>query len=326
MKKLSKYMLTIITIIILLIIPQLQLKPYYMHILIMIGIYIILVQGLNLITGFTGQVSLGHAAFYGVGAYTSALLTTNAGLSFWIAVPIGGIVAGLFGIALGFPALRLKGPYLVIATLGFSEVIRQIALNWTSLTRGPMGITGIPAPEPINLIFTRISFDSKTTYYYLVLVVVVVFMILVNNLANSRTGRAMFAIREDTVAAEVMGVDLAFYKVSAFVMGAFMAGLAGGLYAHYIRFISPDSFQVSESTFMLVMLMVGGAGTLIGPVTGATVIYILLEAMRGLDDYRMIVYGVILFLTIVYVPSGLAGIFKPAFSKLSSLLSRKGDE
>ncbi|MCG2791818.1 MAG: branched-chain amino acid ABC transporter permease [Actinomycetia bacterium] len=303
--------------------PFLNFKQYYMHTFIMICIYILLTQGLNLISGFTGQLSLGHAAFYGIGAYASALLSLRLGVPVWLSIPVAAVFAGVFGIALGFPCLRLKGPYLVIATLGFGEIMRLIFLNWVKLTRGPMGITGIMSPETADLGFIKFSFDTKKTYFLLVLLIVILTVYFLNKLINSKTGRAMIAIREDQIAAELMGVNITYYKLFALVLSAFLAGLAGALYAHYIRYISPDSFVISESINILVMVVIGGMGTIIGPIIGSIFIELLLEYMRILQEYRLIIYGLLLFFTIIYLPGGLAGLARSVFEKILLLIDRK---
>ncbi|MDI6895647.1 MAG: branched-chain amino acid ABC transporter permease [Bacillota bacterium] len=291
-----------------LVFPVLGLKAYYVHVAVMSLIYVLLASGLNVLTGYAGQLSLAHAGFFGIGAYASALLSLKLGWNTWLGLLAGGVLAGAAGVLLGVPALRLKGPYLVIASLGFGEIIRHVLVNWVGLTRGPMGLTGVPRMSPIYLPgLGSISFESKAAYYYLLLPIVCLTLVIIRNLVNSRTGRALVAIREDQVAAEVMGINLAFYKVLAFTFGAVLAGVAGSLYAHYIGFVSPDSFTVGESIYILMMVAVGGMGTLVGPVVGAVGLTYLLETMRILADYRLILYGVLLFLVAVFFPGGLAG-------------------
>ncbi len=288
--------------------PHLGLKAYYMHMAIIILVYVLLGSSLNLITGYAGQLSLAHAAFFGIGAYTSALLPLRVGWSAWAAMPVAGLLAGIAGVFLGIPTLRLKGPYLVIATLSFGEIVRQTEVNWISLTRGPMGLTGIPGLDPIRVPGVgMLAFSDKASYYYLLLVVVTGLCYLMRNLAQSRTGRAWMAIREDQVAAEVGGINLAFYKVLAFALGATVAGIAGSLYVHYVGFVSPDSFTISESIHILTMVAVGGMGTVAGPVVGAAVITYLLESLRALSEYRLILYGILLFLVSVAFPGGIVG-------------------
>ena len=299
----------VVLLVIAVLIPQLTANEYYLHTLIISGIYILLVLGLNLILGYTGLLSLGHAAFYGIGAYTSVLLVMNLQIPFWVALPISGIVAGLAGLLLGFPALRLKGSYLVICTLAFVEIVHQILMNWERLTRGPMGIPGIPMPAKVIMGGWVIDFADKSTYYYLVLFTVVVAIVLNRFLIQSKTGRALIAIREDQIAADMMGINLTFYKLLAFFLACFTAGIAGSLYAHYIGFISPESFTLGESINIVVMTLVGGVGTIVGPIMGAIGLTCLLELMRALSEYRMILYGVILMGIIVALPDGAIGVY-----------------
>ena len=305
--KSAKTFLIAASLIIAFVIPLITENEYYLHTLIISGIYILLVLGLNLILGYAGQLSLGHAAFYGIGAYTSALLMMKLHFSFWLALPIGGIAAGIAGLMLGFPALRLKGPYLVICTIAFGEIAHQIFMNWESLTRGPMGIPGVPSPGEFSIGNFVIDFSEKQVYYYLVFIIVIIALLLNYFLVRSKTGRAFVAIREDQTAAEVIGVNLTFYKLTAFLSGTFLAGIAGSLYAHYIGFISPESFTLGESINILVMVIVGGMGTIIGPIFGAVGLTFLLELMRAFADYRMVIYGLILMILIVVLPEGTMG-------------------
>jgi len=205
------------------------------------------------------------------------------------------------------PVLRLRGPYLVIATLGFAEIVRHTVINWIALTRGPMGLPGVPPMSPVNMGYLVLRFESKTSYYYMLLAFVVVLLYITWNLVNSRIGRAWRAIRENPMAAEVMGVDLAFYRVLAFAAGAMIAGLAGGFYVHYVGYVSPDSFTVRESVHILTIVAVGGMGTFSGPIVGALLINTLLQYLRFLADYRLILYGVLLFLVSVFFPGGIVG-------------------
>lgn len=289
--------------------PYTGVKAYYLHIAILSLIHVILALGLNVIAGYAGQLSLAQAAFFGIGSYTTALLMMEAKLSFWLAAPAGIILAGLVGVAFGLPSLRLKGPYFVISTLGFGEIVRLIFLNWESVTRGPNGLPGIPAPDPISLGFVTLTFDTKLGAYYLTLVALLAVLVLYYNMVHSRIGRALRAIHNDQLAAEVMGINLTFYKVFAFASGAMLSGLAGALYTGYIRFISPDTFTIGEATNILIMMVLGGMGTIIGPIIGAVGITYLLETMRFFADYRFVIYGLLMFFIILYMPNGLAGLF-----------------
>ena len=261
---------------------------------------------------------MAHAAFFGIGAYTTALLTLNQHWSFWLAAPIGAVVAGLVAVAIGLPTLRLKGPYFVIYSMGFGEIVRLILLNWQSVTRGPNGLPGIPAPDPINLGFVKLTFESRMESYYLILFVLFGVLILYYNLVNSRIGRALRAIRNDYIAAQVMGIHIAFYRILAFAGGAALAGLTGALYSGYIRFISPDTFTSGESINILIMMVIGGMGTIVGPIIGAVAITYLLETMRVFAEYRLVIYGLLMFVVILYMPQGVAGMLESLWHRVTA--------
>jgi branched-chain amino acid transport system permease protein len=303
--------------------PQLGIKSYYLHIAILGLINALLVLGLNVIAGYAGQLSLAQAAFFGIGSYTSALLMLNWQVSFWLAALAGILMAVLVAVVFGLPTLRLKGPYFVISTLGFGEIVRLVFLNWESVTRGPNGLTGIPAPPPLSLGFVRLTFDDKIGAYYLVLVTLLVVLWLYYNFVHSRIGRALRAIHDDQIAAEVMGVNLTAYKILAFSVGAGLSGLAGSLYAAYIRFISPDTFTVGEAINILIMMVLGGMGTITGPVIGAIGITYLLETMRFFKDYRMVIYGLLMFFMILYMPGGLVGAAGAAKERLAGMWTER---
>ncbi len=214
-----------------LIFPHLGFKAYYLHIAVLSLLNILLALGLNLIAGYAGQLSLAQAAFFGIGAYVSALLMLNFQLSFWLAAPVAALCSGLVAITIGVPTLRLKGPYFVIATMGFGEIVRQIFLNWQTVTRGPNGLTGIPAPNPISLGFVRLTFESRVENYYLILVVLLLVLVLYYNLVHSRVGRALRAIRNDYIATQVMGIHVAFYRILAFLPAGRPVRSYGALYA-----------------------------------------------------------------------------------------------
>lgn len=282
-------------------------SDYVMHTLIMSAIYALLTMGLNIITGFAGQLSLGHAAFFGVGAYASALLTLKMGMNFFLAMSCAAGMSWVMGVMLGFPALKLRGPYLVICTIGFVQIMHEVFLNWISLTRGPMGIVGIDYPPTLTLGSWTIDFSIPLNYYFLVLVFAAVTFVIILSLLNSKLGRALKAIREDEIAAECAGINLTYYKLIAFSLGAVFAGIAGSLYAHYIGYISPDSFVLLESINILVMLVLGGMGTMIGPVIGAAGVTFLLEYLRFLAEFKLIFYGLVLMVVMVVAPGGFWG-------------------
>jgi branched-chain amino acid transport system permease protein len=266
------------------------------------GIYIVLALGLNIVVGQTGMLVLGYVAFYAVGAYTYAILGTAHGVNFWAALPIAVFLAGIFGIMLGAPALRLRGDYLAIVTLGFGEIIRIVLNNWDSLTGGPNGISGVPRPST-----GLVAFSSLSHFYYLVLALVVVTIFLVKRLNDSRIGRAWIAIREDEIAAEAMGVNTMMLKLLAFMLGAMLAGLAGAFYSAKMGFVSPESFNFLESVIILCMVVLGGMGSIAGVVVGALVLYLLPEALRDLQQYRMLIFGAAMVTIMVFRPQGILG-------------------
>jgi branched-chain amino acid transport system permease protein len=281
-------------------------EVYFIHMLNMVGIYSLLAIGLNLVLGYCGQFSVGQAGFFAIGAYTSALLSVEANFSFWLALPISGIAAGLAGLIVG-PVLRLRGIFLGMSTLAFGEITRLIITNWVSLTNGPNGIMDIPPPQ-----IGPFSFSTETSFYYLILVIVVINYIVGLRMVNSRFGRAMKAIRDNPDAAEVMGVWAARYKIETWIVAAFFAGIAGSLAAHLNAYISPDEFTFWTSVNLIFMLIVGGMGTLGGSIVGAFVIVCLPEFFRVFAEYRMIIYPFAVILILIFVPEGLYGLIKRA--------------
>jgi branched-chain amino acid transport system permease protein len=283
--------------------PLVVKSEYLLNVAVLAGIYVILTLGLNITNGWTGLMSFGYAAFYGIGAYTAGILATRHAVPFWLTFPLAGIVAGLFGVAIALPTLRLKGIFLALITIGFQEIVFLVTLNWTSLTRGPMGIPGIPPPS-----IGGYGFTGNRDYFYLILALNVFILFIVSRVMDSRVGRAFIAIREDEVAAQSVGIPIFRTKILSFVISTVMAGVAGAFFAHHARFVSADSFRLDETFVILTMLIVGGMGTLIGPVIGAVFLVILPEVSRFMVHFREIVYGAILILVILFRPEGIAGI------------------
>lgn len=275
---------------------------YKIDVLTTAGIYIVLSLGLNIVVGLTGLLDLGYIAFYAVGAYTYALLSTKIGLSFWLALPIGGIASALLGSLLGIITLRLRGDYLAIVTLGFIQIVHLVLNNWDSVTNGPNGILNIGRPRIWNLVF-----EKPIHFYYLILIIVILTILSVKRLNNSRIGRAWIAIREDELAAESMGIDTTAMKVLAFALGAFWAGIAGVFFAGKFAFVSPESFTFFESVIVLSMVVLGGMGSIPGVILGALIIVILPEMFRALSSYRMLIFGAALVLMMIFRPQGLIG-------------------
>lgn len=292
----------------LLTLPLLLTSAYHLRIATLVGIYVLLVSGLNIIIGFTGMFSLGHAAFYGIGAYTSAMLTTMAGWNFWLALPVAGVVAAVFGALIGLATLRLQKVFLAFTTLGFGEIIRILILNLRGFTRGPMGISGIPVPRLFGWTF------NGAGYYYLILLLATATVGIVYRMYHSCIGRALVAIREDETAAASMGIHVFGHKVLAFTVGCFFAGIAGSFFAHFQRFISAESFANLESFAIITMLALGGTGSIIGPILGSTVLVLIPEIFRFLMQYRGVIYGLTLIVIIIYRPGGLANV-KGVFEK-----------
>jgi len=285
---------------------------YLIHILIITGIYIILTLSLNLIVGFTGLASLGHIAFACIAAYTSSLLALSLGVSPWIGLLVGAFLASILGMIIGFPSLRLKGDYLALATFGLGIIVYSVAKNWVSLTRGPMGLPGIPQ-------FSVFGYEISSVWSYLILVLcfVIITYLAVRNITNSPFGRILQGIREDEIATLAMGKNVNKHKLIVFVVGAFFAGIAGSLYAHYITFIDPSSFTVMESIAVLLMVVFGGMGSLKGSLIGASILVIFPELLRFLGmpsgvaaPLRQMIYGLLLIILMVWRPQGLMGRFK----------------
>jgi branched-chain amino acid transport system permease protein len=285
---------------------------YFLHILVITGIYIILTLSLNLVVGYTGLAALGHAAFSCMGAYVSALLALNYGISPWIGLVLGACAAALLGVAIGFPSLRLKGDYLALATFGAGVIVYSIAKNWVAVTRGPMGLPGIPGFSVFG-----IQLSDVWQYLGLVFIFVLITYFVIRRIVNSPFGRTLRGIREDEVAALAMGKNINKYKIIVFVIGAFFAGIAGSLYAHYITFIDPSSFTVMESITILLMVVFGGMGSLAGSFVGAAVLVIFPELLRFLGmpssvaaPLRQVIYGLLLVVLMLKRPQGILGKYK----------------
>jgi branched-chain amino acid transport system permease protein len=280
----------------------LMVKDYYLDILVISGIYMLLAFGLNVIVGFTGLLNLGFAAFYAIGAYSYALLNTRLGLGFWEALPLSTAITACAGFLLAVPALRLRGDYLAIVTLGFGEITRLVLNNWDSLTHGPNGISGIAPPSLFGISLGRLQY-----FYYLVLAVVLVSIIVIRRVEGSRIGRAWLAIRENEIAAASMGINTTRYKLYAFSFGSLWAGVAGALFASKMQFVSPESFTFMESVLILSMVIIGGLGNTYGAVLGALILVLLPEALRGIESYRMLILGAALVALMIFRPQGLLG-------------------
>ncbi|MFB3897636.1 MAG: branched-chain amino acid ABC transporter permease [bacterium] len=285
---------------------------YFLHILVITGIYIILTLSLNLLVGYTGLPALGHAAFSCVGAYVSALLALHYGLSPWLGLLIGAGVAAILSVAISVPSLRFKGDYFALATFGFGVIVYSVAQNWVDVTRGPMGLPGIPG-------FSIYGLQISEIWQYLIIVAFFVFLtyFVIRRVVNSPFGRILLGIREDEIATQAMGKNINRHKILVFIIGAFFAGIAGSLYAHYITYIDPSSFTVMESITILLMVVFGGMGSLAGSFVGAAILIIFPELLRFLGmpssvaaQLRQMIYGLLLVLLMLKRPQGILGKYK----------------
>ncbi len=298
-----------------------RMNPYFLQILILIGINIMLAVSLNLINGFTGQFSIGHAGFMAIGGYSSAFFTYYygrdliSGLSsvilfpwlaksiiFVLALILGGLLAAIAGLVVGIPSLRLRGDYLAIATLGFGEIIRVMILNIDAVG-GARGFADIPG----------------YTNLFWVLFFMLMTIIVVRNLMNSTHGRAFLSVREDEVAAEAMGINTTYYKVYAFIIGAFFAGIAGGLFGHYLMYLHTNSFTFMKSIEVIIMVVLGGMGSITGSILAAIILTILPEFLRVVKDYRMVIYSLILIILMLTRPQGIFGVQEFSLNQLKKM-------
>ncbi len=319
----TKYLypgLTLLFGIFLLVLPNVS-ETALMHLVDLGLIYSIAVLGIYFVLGLTGQMNLAQAAFWGIGAYTSALVTTRLGWSPWLGLLAGGLLATFFGLCLGIPTLKLKGHYLAMATIGFGIIVGLVLLNWDDVTRGADGVTNLPVFKIGDL-----ALNNLKNYYYLLLVSLVLLALTAWRLRNSRVGRGLLAIRENELAAETMGINTTLYKVIAFSLGAGYAGLAGSLFAHMpdSRYISPDTFSFDQSVVFLAMLVLGGSGSIAGAIFGAVFLNFLPEWLKNIDDFKttylpalkgldlktgyLAIYGAGIMLMMVFLPVGFIGL------------------
>jgi branched-chain amino acid transport system permease protein len=292
--------------VMLVVVPFIVRDQYWLRVVVTLGIYAILALGLNVIVGFAGVLDLGFIAFYGIGAYTAALLMLKCGWPFWAALPAATAAGALLGVLRGLPTLRLTGDYLAIVTLGFGEIVRLTFTNWVGLTNGPMGLRGIEAPSLGSFSF---GFDAArggyTRYYYLILVLAALAVYVMYRLRHSRPGRALLAIRENEMAAATMGVHLSHYKTLAYATGAALGGAAGAFFASFNLFVSPNSFVFFESAIVLCMVVIGGMGSIAGAIVGALILGSFPELLRFLAEFRYLIFGALMVAVAVFRPRGL---------------------
>ncbi len=313
---------------------------HLIHVAGLIAIYVLLALGLNVIIGYTGILNLGYAAFYGIGAYTAALLAIHFKISFWLLLPISGLAAAAAGALIGMTTLRLRGDYIAIVTLGFVEIVRLGLNNLDFLTNGPKGLPGIDqtilVPQ-LTLAGRSLKLDNDISYYYFILLLVLAAIFVLLRLHNSRVGRSWVAIREDESAAEIMGVNTTAMKIQAFATGTFFAGVAGCVYTHWVGFITPELFTFWESVLLVVMIVLGGMGSTAGVLLGALLIVGIPEVLRDVlqqfsgggassmksfyDNLilaRMLIFGVIMMVIVIFRPQGIVPPKRPRVSEKKS--------
>ena len=328
-----KRALTVLWLLFLFSIPLWLANFYAIHVLVITGIFIIAAMSLNLLLGYTGQLSLGHVAFFGIGAYGSALMSLGFNVHVapeivvamdpkpvWLAIPVAIAFAGACGWFIGRISFKVRGAYFVIVSISFAEVIRLVAVNWVDLTQGPMALNNIP---PLTLWLPGLgehAFWKKPENYWLVLTVAVVCYVIVRRLVRSRAGRAMLALKENEPLAVSVGVDVTYYLVLTTIVSAAMAGAAGALYAHYVRIVDPDIFLFLYTVTMVIMVMTGGKGTLAGPIVGGIIFGLLPEILRGFEiapELQWIAYGLLMIAVLYFLPEGIV----PAVARLWTRLA-----
>lgn len=316
----NKLWLLLTLIAALLLLPHLGFSQYILRILIVIAVYAILAQGLNLLIGYTGQLSLGHAGFFAIGAYAASLLTLRLDVNFFPALLLGAALSGVCGLLLGLPTMRLSGTYLAIVTLGFGEVVKMVIMNWESVTNGTLGLKGIPKPELFGVKLTL----ANNGLYYLALALAVLTTVICVLITRSRVGRAWRAIKTDELAANMMGIPSTRYKILAFVLSAILSGLAGGFYATVVGYIDHNSFSFDVSILIVSIVILGGMGTTAGMYLGAALLVSFPEIARPFMEWRFVVYGLVLILMMRFRPQGLLGFRSRLPYPLPRVEDRKG--
>jgi branched-chain amino acid transport system permease protein len=293
-------------VVVLLLVPVLlRGQNYLLLILNTIGIYIIVNAGLDIVYGYSGQISIGQAGFYAIGAYVSAMLSTGLGLPVVLTMLSGALAAALVGAVIAIPSTKVVHHFLALVTIGFGEIVRLIFHNGGERTGGPDGIAAIP---PLRL--GPLDFASSQSYYYIVLLSAIALLAAKASLVNSRIGRAFLAIKLNPEAGSAFGIDVPKYKVIAFTIGAFYAGVGGALYAHLFKFISPETFTLNQSVLFLTMVLLGGAGSFWGPIIGSVLLAVVFELLQGLGTFQMAVYGLVILMVVFFMPTGIVGSIK----------------
>lgn len=286
------------------VLPLLVRNEYILHLGIMVLFSLILATSFNLIVGYVGEFPLGHMAFLGIGAYAAALGSSKLGLPIYFTVPLAGAVAAVFGLGIGAITLRLRGPFFVIITLCFAEVLRLIANNWVGFTNGPMGISGIKKPAAMAALD---ALGQKTAFYYIALLLAAIVLYIAFRFVYSNIGRGAVAVRENRFVAQSVGISPFHYALLTFVIAAALAGLSGGFYAHYISFVGPEVFGFSFMASTIIMVLLGGKGTLLGPILGAFAVVVLEEYLRDFKELRLSIFGAIVIAVVLFMPRGVMG-------------------
>lgn len=284
-------------VVTLLLFPLVGGDGYFTHVAIMVQIFSILASSLNLLMGYCGLVSIAHAAFFGVGGYTSGILALRAGLPFWLSLPAAAVIAGLVALGIGLPSFRTRGVYYVIVTVAFQVIASEVFDNWDAMTGGGLGLRGIPRPGPL--------FESKVGYFYLTLAVAGLAHLVIVRVVRSPIGLTLTAIRDNETKARMLGVNPLPYKLLAFVVAAALAGVAGALYVHYLEFAHPEFFGFTVSVDVFLAVMVGGVGTLWGPIFGVVLLEVIREVLHELVALRLLIFGLLLVVLILFMPEGL---------------------
>ena len=292
--------------------PQFITVKYYLHLSVLALIWVIAAQGQNLIQGYTGYVSIVQAGFMGIGAYSTALMGIHFSMPVWMTITLAPFVTAFFALLTGYPSLRVKGHYFAIVTLAFNMVIFIVLMNFHDLTQGEAGITGIPKPGGKDSMF---NWRDRETYYYFVLIIAVLMTALAALVVRSRIGQTLIAIRQNEDLVGAIGIAAWKYKLFAFVSSAMFGGLAGAIYAHYQSFINPEIFGVAQSLDAILAVIVGGSGTIAGPVIGAFFVVFLPEYLRFADSFRLILYGLVLVLATIFMPRGIVGVTRDLMAK-----------
>lgn len=309
----------VLILVVALVVPVFMPNRYFFQVVIMSCLMAVGALSFNLLLGFTGQASLAHGAFFGIGAYGASILTLSLGWSFWIALPVGAAISALVGMIVGVPTLRTRGAYFAISTMCLGEIVTLIAGNWMELTGGHNGLVGIPTPTPITIPgIVTINFYNQTAQYYLVLAFLLLVLFFMHRLVYSLKGLTFMAIRNNELLAEAVGINSFRTKLLSFTVSTFIVGLAGGIYASIIGSISPTVASLKITFDFLLFTLLGGMATLAGPVIGGFALPILMEYLQFLQEYQMIIFGALLVVVIVYFPRGFVGAYRKLKAQMKS--------